>query len=429
MRKLSNKIFRLIFPTVLFSMIMAVAFVYYIYWLAFVCLLLIIYFAYRLYVFNLKTVNQFKLFTDSIKYSEHNLVFSNDISDDLYQEFYDSLSQALEKLSELGQKQEADRHFLNNLLNRIDFALIVVDRNEQVYWVNRFALDLLGKPKPLDIHSLKNTSDELKSMFEELQPRTSRLIKINHRGGMRNLIANLSILIVQGNMLKVYSMKDVQPIVEQTEDIAWQQLISVLTHEMMNSLTPIISLSESLSEENNNPEVVNRAIQTIYRRSRGLLEFVNNYKKLTQIPAPKRVSLDLTSLIEEVARLMKGYGVEPSVLVTSAHLQLYADRVQMEQVLINLVKNAQEACENVPNPHVKIIAAEAPYGQIAITIKDNGEGMDAETLERIFTPFYSTKAEGSGIGLSICRQIISMHGGTLTVNSEPNQGSEFIIRL
>lgn len=429
MRKLSNKIFRLIFPTVLFSMIMAVAFVYYIYWLAFVCLLLIIYFAYRLYVFNLKTVNQFKLFTDSIKYSEHNLVFSNDISDDLYQEFYDSLSQALEKLSELGQKQEADRHFLNNLLNRIDFALIVVDRNDQVYWVNRFALDLLGKPKPLDIHSLKNTSDELKSMFEELQPRTSRLIKINHRGGMRSLVANLSILIVQGNMLKVYSMKDVQPIVEQTEDIAWQQLISVLTHEMMNSLTPIISLSESLSEENNDPEVVNRAIQTIYRRSRGLLEFVNNYKKLTQIPAPKRVSLDLTSLIEEVARLMKGYGVEPSVLVTSAHLQLYADRVQMEQVLINLVKNAQEACENVPNPHVKIIAAEAPYGQIAITIKDNGEGMDAETLERIFTPFYSTKAEGSGIGLSICRQIISMHGGALTVNSEPNQGSEFIIRL
>lgn len=429
MNKLSVKIIRLVLPICLLALMVAFCVAYAAYWIAILAFLLLVFFVYKLYVFNLKTVNQLKLFTDSIRFSEHNLVFTNDISDSIYQEYYDSLSQAILKINEQTHKREVDIQFFTHLLNRIDFALIIADRNGQIVWVNRFALDLLGRPQPVSLQSLENHSEELRSVFNELQPKSSRLLKYNHRGKVRNLIANLSVMTLGGNELRVYSLKDVRPAVEKAEDFAWQQLIRVLTHEMMNSLTPIISLSESLSEGDNDPEVINRAIQTIYRRSKGLLDFVSSYKKLTQIPMPQRVSIEVGKLIEEVVGLMKGTGVTPSVFVTTDRLQVYADQVQMEQVLINLIKNAQEACADHPTPAIKITATDSAYGQVIITISDNGDGMDEETLGKIFTPFYTTKPNGSGIGLSICRQIITMHGGTLTAESWLGKGSVFTIGI
>lgn len=429
MKKLSNKIGAFVVTIFLLITVGAFAFSFSLYWLTIGCFLFSSFPTYKLYRLNLKIVSQFKLFTDSIKILGNNISFQNDISDNEYISYYDSLSLAINQINRQTLKQEADINFYNNLLNRVDFALIVVDSNESIIWVNKFALDLLGRPKPRILDDIKKLSDELKKAFEEIQPRSSKILKLNNDEKVRKVILTLSNIIIKGDELRVYSLKDVQPVVDETEGIAWQQLISVLTHEIMNSLAPIISLSETFSKDNNDPELTNKAIQTIHRRSKGLIAFVSNYKRLTQIPKPEKTEVKIKPLVEDVINLMKGQYIEPHVLFTSDDLIAYIDRGQIEQVLINLLKNAWEACINTIEPVIRLTVSNNTSGQITISITDNGSGMEPDIIEKIFTPFYTTKPMGSGIGLSICRQIIIMHGGTLTLRSEPDKGSIFTIRI
>jgi nitrogen fixation/metabolism regulation signal transduction histidine kinase len=401
------------------------------YWVSVLSLSVLIYMIYRLYKLNLKTTNQFSLFVESIKFSDNSIAFGNTPDDDIYVDYYNNLNNSLNRLNALTQKRESEISFYNNLLNRIDFALIVADDKDDIVWINKMALDMLGRPKPENINALKGISEDLIETFDNLQPKTAKTIKILRNGKMKNVVINLSTISVRNNNYKIYSFKDVQPVVEEAEDIAWQQLISVLTHEMMNSLTPIISLSETLSDVDTeyDPETMSKAMSTIHRRSRGLVNFVSNYKKITQIPPPQKEILSVKSLVEDIVGLLRIQGVNVKCIITSENVVINADREQMEQVLINLIKNAWEASMDNPDPDIRVSAMEDSNGQIAISVSDNGTSIDTEITEKIFMPFYTTKPNGSGIGLSICRQIINMHGGTLTATSIQNAGSTFTIRL
>lgn len=429
MKKISNRIVVLIVGIVLVAIAGAFFVVYKHLILSILCLLLLIYISYKLYKLNMQTANHFKIFADSIKFSENNISFRNNVSDDSYIAYYELLDDALNKINLQTQKREADVSFYNILLNRIDFALIVSNKAEDIIWINKMALDMLGRPKPTNIEIIKGISDDFRRVFDSIQPKSSKTLKLKTDGKIRNLIVNLSTITMRGEQFNIYSLKDVQSVVDETENIAWEQLIRVLTHEIMNSLTPIISLSENLSQNESDPELLNKAMETIHRRSKGLVSFINDYKKLTQIPAPQPISINIKSLVDDIANLMKGYGVHLQTLITSDNLTLHADREQIEQVLINLIKNAQESCNNITDPVIKLTVMKDAHDQIIITVSDNGSGMEADVLNKIFTPFYTTKSAGSGIGLSICRQIIALHGGTLTATSIPGGGSTFTIRL
>lgn len=429
MKKLFGKISLLIASILFWAIAGAFLFAYKQYLPAVFCLSILAYMGYRLYQLNIKTTSHFKHFINTIKFSESSISFKSDISDPVYKEYYDSLAQALEKINFLSQKREADISFYNTLLNRVDFALIITDTQEKIVWINKIALDLLGRPKPPNLEVIKKLSEEFREVFESIQPKLPKTLKLEVNGQVRSLVINLSIINLRGDKFNIYSLKDIQSVVDETEESAWQQLISVLTHEIMNSLTPIISLSENLSGDKEDPELLSKAMETIYRRSKGLVSFVNNYKKLTQTPAPQRTHINIKSLIDDIVSLLKENGVEFHTLVTSDNLILYAEREQLEQVLINLVKNALESCIDTDNPVIKITATDNIHGQIIITIADNGIGMEPDILEKIFTPFYTTKTNGSGIGLSICRQIITMHNGMLTATSIPGEGSVFTIRI
>lgn len=429
MKKLFDKISILVAAILFWAIAGAFLFAYKHYLPAVFCLFILIYTGYKLYRLNIKTTSHFKHFIDSIKFSESSISFISDVSDPVYQDYYDSLAKALEKINFMSQKRESDISFYNTLLNRIDFALIITDREEKIVWINKIALDLLGRPKPTNLEVIKKLSKEFREVFESLQPKFPKTLRLEINGQVKILVVNLSIINIQGDKFYIYSLKDIQSVVDETEESAWQQLISVLTHEIMNSLTPIISLSENLSGDKEDPELLSKAMETIHRRSKGLVSFVNNYKKLTQIPTPQRSHINIKSLIDDIVSLMNEYEVEFHTLVTSDNLILYADREQIEQVLINLVKNAQEACLHTGNPSIRITATDNIHGQIIITIADNGSGMEPDILEKIFTPFYTTKPNGSGIGLSLCRQIIAMHGGMLTATSIQGEGSLFTIRI
>lgn len=219
-------------------------------------------------------------------------------------------------------------------------------------------------------------------------------------------------------------------VLERNEMEAWQKLIRVLTHEIMNSITPIISLSETLSErelsEKNYP-VMRQGMQTIYRRSKGLLEFVENYRRLTRLPAPVRRPVSVCELLQDLQKLFPEEYIHIEMPEKDRTLQI--DRIQIEQVLINLIKNAREACGKRAQPEVTVRMLPSLFGQCLITVDDNGEGILPEVQDKIFVPFFTTKTSGSGIGLSLCKQIMNRHGGNITVKSVVEKGSCFTLQF
>ena len=204
-----------------------------------------------------------------------------------------------------------------------------------------------------------------------------------------------------------------------------------MRHEIMNSMAPIISLSETFtdSEIEYDPEIMNKTMQTIYRRSKGLVEFVQNYKSLTSIPKPQIESVLFGEMLYDIVSLLKAQNIKFDYTVTPANLTIKADRTQIEQVMINLIKNAWEASYNRESPVISVSAGYDNYQRPQISVSDNGVGILPEVRKRIFIPFFTTKKNGSGIGLSLCKQIIHAHGGSISVASTPDEGSCFTLKL
>lgn len=230
--------------------------------------------------------------------------------------------------------------------------------------------------------------------------------------------------------LEAFRSRSADAMIGETEAKAWQKLISVLTHEIMNSITPIISLSETLSEQPDIAEpneedykIMLQAMETIHRRSEGLLIFIENYRKLTRLPQPMMHPFALKSLFVPIQQLLASNNINFTYSIYPEQLVLNADKGMVEQVLINILKNAHEACLNQHNPKIELKANKVG-NEIHISVSDNGQGILPEAIEKVFIPFYSTKSDGSGIGLSICQQIMVRHKGKLLVHSD-DRGTKF----
>ena len=227
-------------------------------------------------------------------------------------------------------------------------------------------------------------------------------------------------------MLSFRSPYHNRPMEEMADELS--EAMKNLTHEIMNSITPILSLSETLSEREVNERnyaVMQQGMRTICRRSKGLLEFVENYRKLTRLPAPVRRPVSVRELLTDLCKLYP----EPyiHIHVPAEDITLHIDRAQVEQVLINLIKNAREACAKVKEPSIEIGTATALSWECLIYVRDNGEGILPDVQDKVFVPFFTTKPSGSGIGLSLCRQIMNRHGGNITLQSAVGQGSCFTL--
>lgn len=256
--------------------------------------------------------------------------------------------------------------------------------------------------------------------------------------------------------MRIYRMRTM----EANEMESWQKLIRVMGHEIMNSITPIISLSETLGSravDEKSYAYMQQGVQIIHKRSKGLLEFVENYRRLTRIPLPQKEKVELVALLRDLKNLFPDNFIH--ILPPSTEIYLQADRVQIEQVLINLVRNAREACNAVEwderncnpddagstaradggtvagadswagciGPRIEVSVFHHPEWRVAISVADNGEGILPEVLDKIFVPFFTTKEGGSGIGLSLCRQIMHLHGGSITATSIPGTGTCFTL--
>jgi nitrogen fixation/metabolism regulation signal transduction histidine kinase len=430
MKNYNFKLFVRIAWVVLFSVAVGFSLCIELYRLSVLCAAVTVIFIYRLYLFQRRTVKDMKRLIDAIRFSELNISFKNFSERGLAPFLIPDMEDAIARFNRKLLKMEVEQHFYDGLLNRIDFGVIVIDRRGKINWINKVALDVFGKPQPRVLNDLKNVSADLPGALDRLLPRETKIIRIEREKEIHLLAVTAIRFISEGRELKIVSLKNIQSVLEENESDAWKKLIRVLTHEIMNSLTPIISLSETFSEQNEeNRRWMSRAMQTIYRRSRGLVDFINNYKKLTHIPQPVVSPFSAAEWMDDIARLLKADGLAFDCDVTPRDMIIEADRGLMEQVLINLIKNACESSLPDKPAQVKVIITKNEYQRPLIKVSDTGEGILPEVLDRIFVPFFTTKATGSGIGLSICRQIINLHGGAITVHSKPDEGSSFTIQL
>lgn len=379
----------------------------------------------------------FRQFIWSVRYSDFltSGSLAKEAPDLLPPEMTEAVEEALRHYKKHLQQKEGQLQYFQALANHIDLSVFVYSpESEEIEWMNQAAQIQTGLNFAETIDDLAAYHPELPARLRSLNPGELSILQVRRQDEYYQLILSSMSFIVLNKPLKVVSMKNIRSVLENKETEAWQKLIRVLTHEIMNSMTPIVSLSELIknkqSFESNNEEdreEINQAIDTIYRRSSNLVRFVENYRKVTGIPTPIPEIIPVEGLLNSVCLLFKDKQEIIKVLPQTSYLQIIADKSLIEQILINLVKNALDATQDVPHPKIELSAGINTEGKTYLQVSDNGTGIPADVQERIFIPFFTTKPSGSGIGLSISRQIMHIHRGNLTVVSETGQGSRFLL--
>jgi nitrogen fixation/metabolism regulation signal transduction histidine kinase len=392
--------------------------------------LILLWTIYRLFIFQKRNTKDMKRLISAIRFSEFNISFENFTTRGLSPELIPDMETSVSHFNNKLMKMEMEQNFYEILLNRIDFGIIIVDKQERIKWINKSALDLFEKPQPRQLSDLNKISETLPQMLRDLLPQETKIIKIDEGKIVHQLAVSTIYFQAEEKRLKLISLKNIQSVLDESESEAWKKLIRVLTHEIMNSITPIISLAETFATPDEEVrKMLPQAMETIHRRSKGLVDFVHNYQKLSRIPNPTLSIFSATDLMTDISNLLKSDGLNFSYTIYNNDISFKADRAQMEQVMINLIKNACEAAANQPNPQVSVEIGYSEYHRPTIKVTDNGEGILPEVCDKVFIPFFTTKTNGSGIGLSICRQIVNLHGGTISVQSEVGKGSCFRVVL
>lgn len=374
---------------------------------------------------------------DSLRYNDFTLVFSLKGKNATERRLRSAINDALADFrKQLTEHQERYKYY-ETLLDAVDSAMLVMDGDGGIHWMNRAAVQGLCGYHIHHVDELGVLNVELPQLLVQLNAGEVKVIKLNKEDFLQEMAVTITEYYTATGNFRLCNFKNIREVLEENEMEAWQKLVRVLTHEIMNSITPIISLSETLAafpEENVDfeseyPKML-QGLRAIHRRSNGLLDFVNNYRKLSRLPQPVKASVKVSDLLDDIKKLMHKNGFEYLYQIEDESYALIIDRTQIEQVLINLLKNAEEACSEQKNPVIKIITRYRKENKCySISVTDNGCGILPDVQNRIFVPFFTTKQKGSGIGLSLCKQIMSLHGGVISVKSEEGKGSVFTLKF
>lgn len=361
---------------------------------------------------------------------------------------YPELSEAIERVRELRSDKEAQYQFLKTIVQHVTIGIITFEPTGEVQIFNSAAKSLLGINQPKNINDLKKVSLPLVKAITELKTGGRDLVRVVNNNEETQIAVYAIELSLKDETFKLISLQNIQSELDEKEMDAWQNLIRVLTHEIMNSVTPISSLARTLEDElqdwfkKNDVDIkddelsdFHLALHTIHRRSDNLIAFVSEFRNMTRITLPNLKSVKIRELLDRVLMLLKT-DIDKSKIqiitdVIPEDLRISLDENQIEQVFINLIKNAIQALqeEEIHSPCIKVAAFSQQDGSIIISIEDNGPGIDEEALEKIFIPFFTTKKGGSGIGLTLSKQIMRLHNGTISAKSKVNEGTTFTLKF
>ena len=378
-------------------------------------------------------------FLQAVRYADFSQTYVTGGLGSSFDELKRSFNEVLDAFRATRAEKEEQSLYLQMVVQHIGVGLVAFDRQGEVSLINNAAKRLLRVNRLANVSDLESRGPGLAQTLTTLGPRRKALLRLEEDGEVRQLACFAALFRTGEEEHRLVSLHDIQSELEEQEMEAWQRLIRVLTHEIMNSITPIASLSATaeglLQQETVAGEDVSdvrTAVHTIHRRSQGLLQFVDAYRDLTRVPAPDFQITPVNGLFERVTQLMghqfEEAGVELVHAVAPPSLEVTADPAQVEQVLINLLRNACDAAGGGDGARVELTAF-MDRDRVVIDVADNGTGIVEEALDKLFIPFFTTKQDGSGIGLSLCRQIMRMHRGTISARSEPGVRTVFSLRF
>lgn len=403
----------------------------------------VFYFNY-LYRQLLKPYRQVSEFAEAVYYRDFSKNYSTSPADKTDHTLNSSFNTINTVLKELSVEKEAQFLYLQKMLELIDTGVISYRPDTgEITWMNESLKNIIKLPQFRSVKFLEKRNEILFEAIVTLRPGERKMITVDVEEVPTKLLITSTSFRTDGINYNLVAIKNVDEVVDETEAKAWQKLLSVMTHEIMNSVAPISSLADTLKKRLAAEKIhfatpgvmedIELGIDTIKNRSEGLLKFTATYRNLNKVTQLNLEPVPVIDLFENLLQLMQPTltqkDIDAEIIIKNTGLVLMADIHFVEQVLINLLVNAIEAVKNNNGIKKILLTAEQRQQKILLQVTDNGTGIEQDFLDKIFIPFFSTKKTGSGIGLSLCRQIMLLHKGSISVQSKLNEGAIFILQF
>jgi len=399
--------------------------------------ILVIYLSYDLYRFNKKAKEEVEQFVESVHYRDFSRYFDMKHAPVELKPFRKGFNEINSTFKVIIREKETQHQYMQKILELVDTGIICYEEEGgEIIWMNESVKNILGIPYLKTISYLKKRDEDLLENILSLKPGKNKVVNFKRDMSETKILLSSTIFQTEGKSHKLIAFQNVNEALDENESRAWHKLLSVMTHEIMNSVAPISSLADTLKNRlhsqngkegsHDSLEDIELGIDTIKHRSESLMRFAHTYRNLNKITTPNLQKVFISDLFERLHQLMQPLfeqkNIELEVILKDPGISFLADASLIEQVLINLLTNAMNAVKHISEPKITLTSSETEQGKISIKVLDNGTGIPAAHLDKIFIPFFST-TNGSGIGLSLCKQIMMVHNGSIQVQSVEGKGT------
>lgn len=390
-----------------------------------------------------KTNAELVRFLDAARYADYSQRFDLSSLGSGFGELGSAFTDILNRFQKVQSHQEERQRHLQAIVEHVPVPLISVSSDGLLTLWNNAARKLFGANHVTKLSDLNPFGEEFAKNLSTVKPGEKRLVYFTIDGMEHQLSISATQILLTNKQETLVSMQDIQSELDIAQLQAWQDLVTVLTHEIMNSITPVASLAkttvdlvadckhkaQAYPELSEDLQDISEAVETVSRRSDGLIQFVSSYRQLTRLPIPNKSKIHVATLLQQSCSLATqswgNKGIALQLKVEPSELEFTVDEDMLEQVLLNLLQNAEHAVENCPSPSVNLNAFLNKRGHVVIEVADNGKGIPEEIGGKIFVPFYTTKPQGSGVGLALTRQIMLAHGGAIKYEVRETGGTVF----
>ncbi len=397
------------------------------------------------YLFHKRAQREVEEFVEAIHYRDFSRHFNVSMAPAGLQPLRNGFNEINLAFKEIAREKETQYQYLQKLLELVNTGILSFDVEDgNVIWMNEALKNLLQIPYLRVITSLDKREPALTAQILDLKPGETLITEAHPDKSTVKILLSATAFETEGKTYKLIAFQNINDALDETENNAWQKLLRVLTHEIMNSVAPISSLAGTLKERlhasaalltdsNGSIDDLYTGIDTIRRRSENLLKFVDTYRNLNKIQTLTLTTVYVRDLFENLYQLMEptleAKHIELDIILKDTALQLEADINLVEQMLINLVINAIDAVKHKTHPVISLSGTLNSQKKVIIKVSDNGTGMEKDVLDKIFVPFFTTKKSGSGIGLSLCKQIMQLHKGSVAVQTAVGEGTTFTLQF
>jgi len=399
---------------------------------------------FEVFGFLSKTNQELSRFLDAARYADFGQRFQFSNLGAGFAELGETFTHILDRFREDRKQQESELRHLKALLEHVPVPLISIHANGQVTLWNNSARRLFGIARVTRLSDLEQFGADFLKQVRSIQPGETQLVTFQMDNMEQHLTISASEITTANDTERLISLQNIQSELDGMQLSAWQDLVRVLTHEIMNSITPVASLAKTaadllddVSDKVMEMEIIGElkdvkdAVNTVARRSDGLMNFVSSYRQLTRLPEPEKTRFKLSDLFADVTRITTsdwlGKGLALITNIDPSELDVFADRQMVEQVLINLLQNCEHALEDTERGQVSLSARLNQRGHVTLEVSDNGPGIPDDIASEIFVPFYTTRREGSGVGLALSRQVMIAHRGTISFTNNEQGGARFTL--